>query len=106
MRRGEIWWADMGPPSGRRPVMLLSRDDSYSVRSLVIVAPITTKIRGIRSEVLLDIEDGLPRKCVINLDNVTTILRSKLQSRITTLNTKKIKGAEDALCFAVDIKTL
>jgi mRNA interferase MazF len=104
MRRGEIWWADMGLPSGRRPVMLLSRDDSYEVRTLVIIAPITTRIRGIHSEVLLDIDDGLPRKCVINLDNMTTILKSKLQNRITTLSPKKLKEAEEALLFAVDIE--
>lgn len=104
MRRGEVWWADLGAPARRRPVLLLSRDESYNVRTLVIVAPVTTRIRGIASEVLLDINDGLPQKCVINLDTITTISKTKLQSRITTLSSEKIKEAEEALCYAVDIE--
>jgi mRNA interferase MazF len=53
MRRGEIWWAELEPPAGRRPVVLLSRDEAYKIRSLIIVAPITARIRRIASEVPL-----------------------------------------------------
>ncbi|RPJ34838.1 MAG: type II toxin-antitoxin system PemK/MazF family toxin [Planctomycetaceae bacterium] len=53
MRRGEVWWADLPPPTGRRPVVLLSRDDAYAVRALVTVAPVTTRIRSIPAEVPL-----------------------------------------------------
>ncbi len=84
--------------------MLLSRNEAYGVRSLVIIAPVTTHIRGIASEVLLDTKDGMPHKCVINLDTVTTISKAKLQSRITTLNPAKLKEAEAALCFAAGIE--
>ena len=63
MKRGEIWWAELAPPAGRRPVLLLSRDEAYSIRELVIVAPVTTRIRHIPSEVSLDLEDGLPKPC-------------------------------------------
>jgi mRNA interferase MazF len=58
MKRGEIWWADLGPPAGRRPVLLLSRDEAYSVRELVTAAPVTTRIRHIPSEVVLGTADG------------------------------------------------
>jgi len=61
MQRGEIWWAELEPPAGRRPVLLLSRDEAYSVRELITVAPVTTRMRRIPSEVPLGLEDGLPK---------------------------------------------
>lgn len=51
MKRGEVWWADLPPPAGRRPVVLLSRDEAYAIRALVIVAPVTTRVRSIPAEV-------------------------------------------------------
>lgn len=60
MRRGDIWWAELPPPTGRRPVVLLSRDEAYAIRALVTVAPVTTRIRQIPAEVPLGPEDGLP----------------------------------------------
>ena len=63
MRRGEIWWAKLAPPVGKRPVLLLSRDEAYAVRELVTVAPVTTRIRHIASEVSLGPEEGLTRRC-------------------------------------------
>ncbi len=104
MRRGEIWWAELEPPSGRHPVLLLSRNEAYSVRSLVIVAPVTTRIRGIPSEVRLGIKDGLPRDCVANLDTITTIPKDCLHNRLAVLNTVKLKELEDAICFALGIE--
>ncbi len=104
MRRGEIWWAELEPPAGRRPVILLSRNEAYSVRSLVIVAPVTTRIRRIPSEVLLGTDDGLPQDCVANLDTITTILKDCLRSRLATLNTKKLKEVEAAIHFALGLE--
>ena len=85
MRRGEIWWAELEPPAGRRPVLLLSRNEAYTVRSLVIVAPVTTRIRDIPSEVPLGTDDGLPQDCVANLDTITTIPKDCLRSRLPCL---------------------
>ena len=99
MRRGEIWWAELEPPTGRRPVVLLSRDEAYSVRSLIIVAPVTTRIRLISSEVPLGTDDGMPQDCVANLDTITTIPKDCLQSRITTLTNKKLREIEVAIRF-------
>lgn len=104
MRRGEIWWAELEPPAGRRPVILLSRGEAYSVRSLVIVAPITTRIRRIPSEVPLGTDDGMPQDCVANLDTITTIPKDCLQSRITTLGAKKLKEVEAAIHFALGME--
>src|SRR5262249_20021588 len=61
MRRGELWWADLPAPAGRRPVVLLSRDEAYLVRRLVTVAPITTRVRRIPTEVALGPDAGLPK---------------------------------------------
>jgi mRNA interferase MazF len=103
VRRGEIWWAELEPPAGRRPVILLSRNEAYSVRSLVIVAPVTTRIRHIPSEVLLGTDDGLPQDCVVNLDTITTIPKDCLRSRLVTLSTKKLKEVEAAIHFALGL---
>ncbi len=99
MKRGEIWWAELEPPAGRRPVILLSRDESYSVRELVTVAPVTTRIRNIPSEVSLGTEDGLPKACVVNLDTIVTIAKASLGERITILSPGKMKAVESALHF-------
>ena len=104
MRRGEIWWAELEPPSGRRPVALLSRDDAYDVRSLIIIAPVTTRIRRIASEVPLGTDDGMPQDCVINLDTITTIPKDSLQSRLTALNSKKLEQIETAISFALGME--
>ena len=99
MRRGEIWWAELDPPAGRRPVVLLSRNEAYLVRELIIVAPVTTRIRRIASEVFLDADDGMPQECVANLDTITTIPKNCLQSRITVLNNRKMREIEAAIHF-------
>jgi mRNA interferase MazF len=104
MKRGEIWWAEPGPPAGRRPVLLLSRDEAYLVRELITVAPVTTRIRHIPSEVPLGLEDGLPRLCVINLDTITTIAKTSLEEKITTLNYEKQKAVEASLHFALGME--
>lgn len=101
MRRGDIWWAELGEPAGRRPVVLLSRNEAYSVRELVTVAPVTTRIRKIPVEVRLGKEDGLPRTCVINLDIITTIPRSCLSACIEHLSPGKLKAVNDAIRFAL-----
>ena len=104
MRRGEIWWAELEPPAGRRPVLLLSRDEAYAVRSLVIVAPITTRIRHIHSEVLLGTDDGMPRDCVANLDTIATIPKDCLRNRLITLSTQKLKEIDAATRFALGLE--
>lgn len=104
MRRGEIWWAELEAPAGKRPVVLLSRDEAYTVRSLVIVAPVTTRIRSIAAEVPLTVEDGMPQECVVNLDVITTIPKDCLRSRLTSLSLKKLKEVEAAIRFALGLE--
>ena len=101
MRRGEIWWADLPVPAGRRPVVLLSRNEAYAVRELVTVAPITTRVRRIPTEVPLGPAEGLPKACVVNLDTITTIPRRALTEPIGPLPPEKLTAVERALLFAL-----
>lgn len=103
MRRGEVWWAQLPKPVGRRPVVLLSRDSAYGVRTAVTVAPVTRTIRDIPVEVPLDQSDGLPVHCVANLDDLTTVPKSCIKRRIATLSADKIRLIEHAIRFALDL---
>jgi len=103
MRRAEVWWADLPLPLGRRPVVLLSRDEAYAVRNAVTVAEVTSTIRGIPVEVNLGTEDGLPKKCVVNLDTIVTIRKELLIERITILRNEKIEQINVAIKFALSI---
>jgi len=103
MRRGEVWWADLPAPAGRRPVVLLSRNEAYSVRELVTVAPITTRVRRIPTEVPLGPAEGLPKACVVNLDTITTIPRRTLTQLVRPLSPDKLAALERALLFALGL---
>jgi mRNA interferase MazF len=103
MKRGEVWWVEMPPPAGRRPAVLLSRDSAYRVRAAVTVAPITRTIRNIPVEVLLDQSDGMPARCVVNLDDITILPKSLIQQRVTALSPEKIQKIDDAVRFALEL---
>lgn len=103
MRRGEVWWANLPPPVGRRPVLLLSRNEAYLVRNLVTVAPISTRVRNIPVEVELDTEDGLPKRCAANLDSLVTIPKVRLERRIASLSAEKLGAVVAAIRFALDL---
>jgi mRNA interferase MazF len=83
--------------------LLLSRDSAYRVRSAVTVAQITRTIRGIPVEVELDPADVMPTRCVVNLDTITTIPKSLLESHLCTLSPANLKEVEQALKFALDL---
>lgn len=104
MRRGEVWWAEQPQPVGRRPVVLLSRDEAYAVRNAVTVAQVTTTVRDIPVEVPLDEKDGLPQKCVINLDTLTTVRKAILSQKICSLRSEKIAQMDKALKFALALE--
>ena len=85
-------------------MLLLSSNEAYAVRELVTVAPVTTRMRHIPSEVPLRLEDGLPRPCVVNLDTITTIAKRSLQERVVPLSPEKLKAVEAALHFALGLE--
>jgi mRNA interferase MazF len=104
MRRGEVWWAAMPKPAGRRPVVLVSRDSAYAVRASVTIVEVSTTVRGIPSEVPLSRSDGLPRKCVANTDNLVTIPKQWLESRIAPLRRGKLEALDAALRFSLGLE--
>ena len=104
MRRGEIWWAELSPPVGKRPVLLLSRDSAYAVRTSITVAVVTRTIRNIPVEVPLSPEDGMPAQCAVNLDSLLTIPKLSLKERVTTLSLEKMHLVARAIIFALDLR--
>jgi mRNA interferase MazF len=101
LRQYEVWWAELPPPAGRRPVLLLSREDAYSYLNKFLAAEITTTIRSIPVEVSLGKSEGLPSRCVANFDNVRTIRRSALTRQIGVLTRARIAEVKRALGYAL-----
>ena len=103
MRRGEVWWAEFPLPTGRRPVLMISRNDAYDVRSAVTAAQITRIIRNIPVEVGLDVTDGMPETCVVNLDTITTVSKARLDRQITALSEEKMSAVDTAIKYALGL---
>jgi mRNA interferase MazF len=100
LKQFEIWWADLPKPAGRRPVLLLTRDDAYGYLNKFIVAEITTTIRNIPVEVPLGKRDGLPAPCVANCDNLRTVNRDVLVERISKLAASRLVEVKRAVGYA------
>ena len=102
--RNDIYWADLGPPAGRRPVCVLTRDAAIDVLTSVTCAPITRTIRGIRSEVLLGPQHGLHEAAVISCDNVITIPIIDLDDQpVGHLDEITRARLDEALRYSLDI---
>ena len=103
MKRGEIRWYKFSPPDKQRPVLILTRTAVLAYLGEVTVAPITTTVREIPSEVFLDRDDGMPRACAINCDHLQTVVKARIGSLITTLPPAKMEQVHRALRFALDL---
>jgi mRNA interferase MazF len=101
MKQYELRWAELPAPIGRRPVLLLTRSPAYEYLSKVIVAEVTTTIRDIPQEVPLGRSEGLPRKCVANMDNVHVVLKAALRERIGVLSARRERDVKRALGYAL-----
>jgi mRNA interferase MazF len=86
-----------------RPILLLSRDDAYIRRRQFQMAPVTTQVRGLRTEVPIGTEEGLPRPSVVNLDVLNMVERRYLRNRIGELSLEKMLAVERAIHFALDL---
>lgn len=98
-RRGEVWFADV-PGDKRRPVLVLTRDPMGRLLHSVICAPITTKVRGLATEVGLDEATGLAQKSVANFDNTLLLARGRLVRRLGRASEETMRGACQALAVA------
>lgn len=95
MVRGEVWWAEV--PGGARPVLVLTRDPVAGRVGAVVVAACTRTVRGLLSELHLGPVDGMPDECVASFDNLHTVRRSALRSRITRLSAARMEEACEVL---------
>jgi mRNA interferase MazF len=100
VRRGEVWWVER-PGAARRPHLVLTRDAAIGPLERVIGVPATTRIRGIPTEVELGPSDGMPRACVLSLDNVRVVRQSYFVERICELGPDTM----DHVCRALAVAT-
>ena len=103
MKRGEIRWYKFKSPDKKRPVVILTRNSILEYLGEVTVAPITSTIRDIPSEVLLTSKDGMKKNCAINCDHIQTVTKNKIGSTITTLTQDKLRQLSKAIWFALDL---
>ena len=101
MCRGEIRWYRFAQPDKKRPVLVLTRDSALEFLGEVTIAPITSTVREIPSEVVLTPADGLPRECAVNLDHVQTVARARVGGLIATLTAARMIEVQSALLFAL-----
>src|SRR5215469_2484236 len=100
--RGEVWWCEL-PEIGRRPVIVLSRDAAIPRLRRALIAPCTTTIRGLPSEVVLEPDtDPVPRRSAANLDSLESVALPTLTDRLGRLADTRMREICDALSVAVD----
>lgn len=101
VNRGDIYLCRFAPPDKQRPVLILTRDSAIGVLSTVTVAPITSTVRDVPSEVILDIDDGMKGRCVVNLHNAVTIPQQRLGRRVASLSPQRMQEICLALRFSL-----
>ena len=104
VRRGEVRWYRFARPDKRRPVLVLTRDSTIPYLGEVTVAPITTTIRGTPSEMVLSVDDGMPRTCAVNCDHLQTVQRGKLGALVTALPAAAMVQVAQATRFALALQ--
>ncbi|MCF8131082.1 MAG: type II toxin-antitoxin system PemK/MazF family toxin [Deltaproteobacteria bacterium] len=103
MKHGEIRWYKFLPPDKKRPVLILTRDSVLDYLGEVTIAPITTTVRDIPSEVFLSTVDGVPKDCAVNCDHLQTVSKKKIGPLITSLPRTKMLEVGRAIRFALNI---
>ncbi len=99
--RGDIRLYRFPRPDKQRPVVVLTRESAIEYLSSVTVAPVTSTLRGVPSEVCLHEADGMKRPCAVNLHNVVTVSKAHLGRRVAVLSPERLKEVCAALGFAV-----
>jgi mRNA interferase MazF len=99
--RGDVRLYAFPTPDKKRPVLVLTRDSAVEYLATVTVAPITTTIRGVPSEVVRNEDDGMKTACAVNLHNAVTVSQERLGKRVAQLNATRMKEVCAALRFAV-----
>jgi mRNA interferase MazF len=103
MKRGEVRWYKFKSPDKKRPVVILTRNSTLEYLGEVTVAPVTSTIRDIPSEVFLSQKDGMRNRCAVNCDHIQTVSKSRIGSLITTLSRDKLSEIRGAIGFALNL---
>lgn len=103
MKRGEVRWYKFNAPDKKRLVVILTRNSILEYMNEVTIAPITSTVRDIPSEVFLSKQDGMHTGCAINCDHIQTVSKSKIGSVITTLSKEKLIEIQKAVGFALSL---
>ena len=101
LSRGEVRLCRFAPPDKQRPVLVLTRESPIAHLATVTVAPTTSTIRGVPSEVILDIDDGMKSRCAVNLHNAVTVAQTRLGRRVGALSTQRMQQVCAALGFSL-----
>ena len=104
MRRAEVWWAELPPPVGNRPVVILTRDTVLHSIGSIVVTLVTRTVRGLPTEIELGRQQGLPVRCVANLDNIFTVPRHRLTRLMGACGTSKVEELNGAIKVALDVR--
>ena len=99
--RGDVRLCRFAPPDRERPVLVFTCDSAISHPATVTVAPVTSTIRDVPSEVILDVEDGIKRRCAVNLHNAAIVSRARLGRRVASLGLRRMEEICAALCFSL-----
>jgi mRNA interferase MazF len=99
--RGDVRMYSFAPPNKSRPVVVLTRDSALAYLATVTVAPLTSTIRGVPSEVVLNEEDGMKAPCAVNLHNSVTVTQERLGKRVAQLNSARMHEICAALRFSL-----
>ena len=103
MKHGEIRWYKFVKPDKKRPVLILTRDSVLDYLGEITVAPITSIVRNIPSEVFISKVEGMPRDCAVNCDHMQTVSKGKIGALITSLSPAKMVDVGRAIRFALNI---
>lgn len=101
LKRGDVHLCRFAAPDKQRPVLVLTRDSAIGHLSTVTVAPITSTIRDVPSEVVLDVDDGMKGRCAANLHNAVTVSQERLGKRVTSLSGERMQEVCAALRFSL-----
>lgn len=105
LTRGEVRLYRFPAPDKERPVLIVTRDSATAYLARVTVAPITSTMRGVPSEVVLGDEDGMKQACAVNLHNLVTVSKKHMGRRLTQLSAERMRDVCRAIGFALGCET-
>jgi len=104
VNRGDVYWHIFRAPDKRRPVVILTQDRAIPYLNALAVAAVTTKVKNVPSQVLLESEDGMPELCAVNLHQIQLVRKSDLKHIITRLRVERMREIREAAIYALGLE--